>query len=94
VLLLLIIVCACSWLPLMAIPIATITSFFIRVMNTQVLRLSNISFGLIDHIAFNGRSLVYSYLLIAGLSCWILYKTPFCLLISLGILLIWLLGFP
>jgi competence protein ComEC len=94
VLLLLIIVCSCSWLPLMVIPLASTTSFFIRLMNTQVLRLSNISFGLIDHIAFDSRSLVYSYFLIAFLSGWMLYKKPFCLLISLGILLIWLLGFP
>jgi len=93
VLLLLIFVCLCSSFSFLASPLAIITSFFIRLMNAQVLRLSNISFGLIEHITFDIQSLIFSYLLIIGLTCWIGYKLPICLIISLVIILIWLIGF-
>ena len=94
VLLLLIFVCLCSGISMVALPMASITSFFIRLMNAQILRLSNISFGLIEHIPFDTRSMVLSYLLIIALSSWIGYKFPICLIISLVIILIWLIGFP
>lgn len=94
VLLLLIFVCLCSGISMVALPMASITSFFIRLMNAQILRLSNISFGLIEHIPFDTRSMVLSYLLIIALSSWIGYKFPICLIISLLIILIWLIGFP
>ena len=93
ILLLLIFVCLCNSISIIATPLAITTSFFIRLMNAQVLRLSNISFGLIEHISFDIRSFIFSYCLIISLTCWIGYKLPICFIISLVIILIWLIGF-
>lgn len=89
-LVLLILLCIIAPFPILATPIATITSWLASLMNLQINRLNRISFAVISKISFNLADAILCYACIFTASLFIISKKPAAALALLSVVLLWL----
>ena len=90
ILILLILLCLLSPLPLVTAPVAWITNWLCLEMNTQISRLNKISFAVITDIRTGLADSVFLYACIILASLWLAFKKPAAALALLFVMLIWL----
>jgi lipoprotein signal peptidase len=90
ILIMLIVLCIISPFPVIATPLALLTSWLSRVMNLQIARLNNISFSVVNNIEAGLMDTVLFYACIVLLTCWLTSKRPFAALALLFVILVWL----
>ena len=90
ILIMLIVLCMISPFPVIATPLALLTSWLSRVMNLQIARLNTISFSVVNNIEAGLTGTILFYASIVLLTCWLTSKKPFAALALLFVILVWI----